>query len=179
MRRLCSRWGSLLRAFTRLVVVLLVLGGAEPVGAYVDNLRVAPEHPIAGRPVTLTARAGECHSFTSGGGRRLERNGNHLRAIAEGASAVSDACIAPEQQFQFEIGALDAGSYEVTLVLEDLYFLEQTIEFGTVQFTVGNASTIPAQSTSSQAVLLMALCLGAAHLLRQKVSQERAHAAGW
>jgi hypothetical protein len=163
------------RAFARAVALLIAVLATGRVEAYVEDIRVLPAYPVAGRPVTLAAHAGECHGFTSGGQRRLERNGNQLRVYAEGAISISPACIGHDHQFRFDMGPLEAGTYEVTLVLEDLYFMEETIAFDAVQFTVGSPSRIPARSNVSPTLLaiLIAALAFAAVALRSRTRSEK------
>lgn len=151
-----------LRALASAALAGFTLLGAGTASAFVDNVRVEPAHPIAGRSVQLVARAGECHGFPSDGHRTLEQDGNRLRVLAEGlALPPGDAfCILPAHELRFDLGALAAGSYEVELVLVDASGFAAPINVGTVAFGVGSPSRVPARSDGS--LLLLATFVAAA-----------------
>lgn len=131
-------------------MLVMSVGSAQPVQAFIDPPFLTPEHPIAGEVVSVNIRFGICDAIgelPSAGYPKLTRNGNAIRIVFwSSTDADPILCNVPILTETYAFGAFPPGSYTLQVDRDDFGDLGggRTETLGVLPFTVAATSSPPA-----------------------------------
>lgn len=154
-----------------LLSLWLIIG--SPASAFVDQIAVSPPNPSAGRPITISFRAGDCDIATAPLTWVLQGTGRVRDLIVNGLPFQEPLFCGIEVGTIFvPIGNLPTGEYEVHIKIRNPLDGVGGIpspSYGSVQFTVGASRPIPVLHSFGLFVLSV-LLFGAVWLGRRRLS---------
>lgn len=138
--------------------------------AFYLPLIFSPSAPLAGLPITMTVRVGECdfvQIFTPGN-REISIVGNVIRVTIRGYTAPDkNFCIYPDVSVPVDLVPLAAGTYRVELYRRQV---DAPTELDFMVFgdlVVGQATAVPVPGVRSPlALLLLSLVVGGIGLVK-------------
>jgi hypothetical protein len=145
---------------------------ARDARAFFDLPWITPATPTAGDVVSASFRMGDCDARVEKPGfPQITRTGNEIRLVVYGVHEdTAELCVYPAATGTESIGALEAGSYTVTVdfVYDDYPFGLAIIALGVVPFTVTaavSAVSVPVATPFWKLVLVALIASVASRML--------------
>jgi hypothetical protein len=138
---------------------------ARNADAFIDPPYLTPDNPVAGEPVSVNIRAGECDGVGADSGYpQITRLGSSIRIVLSGSRFTDPIlCNFPVGTSTYALGAYSRGPYALQVDLQ--YFGDlggiQTETLGVIPFTVSGPTAepaaLPALNSLGLGVLILAL----------------------